>query len=69
MDANVSTALISSGSSVIVAVTALLLNYRGFVSIERRIERVEDDLKEFNKIMKAVDIDIGRIKEHIGLKP
>jgi hypothetical protein len=36
MDNTVLVALISAGSSVLVAITALLLNYRGFASIDGR---------------------------------
>ena len=45
-------AMISSGGSVIVAVTALLLNFRMFNSLERRIEVIESDLKEIQKHLK-----------------
>jgi len=35
--------LISAGGSVAVAVTALVLNFRPFNSLERRIEVIESD--------------------------
>jgi hypothetical protein len=37
MDNTVIVALISSGGSVLVAITALILNYRGFASIDARM--------------------------------
>ena len=43
MSDTVTVALISTSGTFLVAVTALLLNYRGFVSLERRMERTEDD--------------------------
>lgn len=40
----VTVALISSSSSVAVAITALILSYRLFNSLEWRIDRIEDNL-------------------------
>jgi len=61
--------LISAGGSVAVAVTALIVNLRMFSSLDRRIERLEEDNKEFFKWFGRLEADIGRIKDHIGLKP
>jgi hypothetical protein len=61
--------LISAGGSVIVAVTALIINMRLFSSLERRIGQLEQDNKEFFKWFGRLDSDIARIKDHIGLKP
>lgn len=54
MPDTVSVALISAGASALVAMTALLLNYRGFASIdsrfasiERRLDIIQADIKEF----------------------
>lgn len=58
-------ALISAGGSVLVAITALILNYRGsasidsrfasvdgrFASIERRLDAMQADLKEFYRLL------------------
>ena len=54
---------------MIVAVTALLLNFRMFSSLERRIGALEADNKEFFKWFGRLESDIARIKDHIGLKP
>jgi len=62
-------ALISAGGSVAVAITALILNVRLFGSLDRRMERLEEDNKEFFKWFGRLESDIGRIKDHIGLKP
>jgi hypothetical protein len=74
MDVTTTNALIGTAGSMIVAVTALILNYRGFVSIdsrfgsiERRLDRIEDDLKDFNKTMIAVELDLSKVKDRIGL--
>ena len=75
-------ALITAGASALVAITALLLNYRGFAaidsrfasldnrfaSLERRMERLEEGNKEFFKWFGRLEAGIGRIKDHIGLK-
>jgi hypothetical protein len=42
MDSTVIVALISAGSSALVAITALLLNYRGFASIDSRFSAIEN---------------------------
>jgi hypothetical protein len=47
MDNTVVVALISAGGSVLVAVTALVLNYRGFASIESRFAAFEGRLLAF----------------------
>jgi hypothetical protein len=47
MDNTVVVALISAGGSVLVAITALILNYRGFASIEGRFAAFEGRLLAF----------------------
>lgn len=47
MTDTVQVAIISAAGSVTVAVTALLLNARWFSSLEKRIEVIESDLKQF----------------------
>jgi len=66
MSDTVIVALISAGGSVAVAMTALILNVRMFSSLDRRIERLEQDNKEFFKWFGRLETDIGRIKD--GLK-
>jgi hypothetical protein len=51
MSDTVIVALVSASSSVAVAVTALVLNFRLFTSLERRIEVIETDLKQFYRTM------------------
>ncbi len=51
MDNTVIVALIGSGGSVLIAITALLLNYRGFVSIDHRLDLMRADMKDLNKSM------------------
>src|SRR5665213_2125992 len=74
MDNTVMVALISSGGSVLVAVTALVLNYRGFASIdgrfasiERRLDMMQADMKDLNKSMTALEIDVALLKDKVGL--
>jgi hypothetical protein len=49
MDNTVIVVLISSGGSVLVAVTALLLNYRGFASINARLNLMQSGMKDLNR--------------------
>jgi predicted nucleic acid-binding Zn-ribbon protein len=67
-------------SSGLVAITALLLNYRGFAaidsrsasidnrfaSIERRLDMMQSDMKDLNKTMTALEIDVALIKDKTG---
>jgi hypothetical protein len=63
MSDTVTVALISAGGSVMVAITALILNYRLFNSLERRIEVIERDLKEFFKSLAEHDKRISRLED------
>jgi len=85
MDNNVLIALIGAGSSGLVAITALLLNYRGFSSIDarfasldgriaaietrfdRRLDSMQQDMKDLNRSMAALEIDVALVKDKVGL--
>jgi hypothetical protein len=67
MSDTVVVALISSGSATLVAITALLLNYRGFTSIENRLAVIEHDVKEFYRLLGLHDTEIVRLKDKTGL--
>jgi signal transduction histidine kinase len=67
--------VISAGGPILIAVTALLLNYRGFSSIdsrfsslERRLENIENDLKHFYRELADNEADIQRLKDKAGLQ-
>ena len=70
MTETVIVALISAGSSMLVAITALILNYRGFASIdsrfasvERRLDTMQNDLKEFYRLLAEHDKRITRLED------
>jgi hypothetical protein len=92
VDSNVLIALISACSSGLVALTALLLNYRGFsaidsrfasldksldnrfasidnrfAGIERRLDMMQSDMKDLNKTMTALEIDVALLKDRADL--
>ena len=74
MDNTIILAFISSGGSVLIAVTALLLNYRGFVSIdgrfasvERRLDMMQSDMKDLNKTMTALEINVVLVKDKLKM--
>ena len=85
MDNSVLIALIGAGSSGLVAITALLLNYRGFASIDsrfsslesaintrfasvdHRLEMLQSDMKDLNKTMTALEIDVAILKDKAGI--
>jgi len=64
---NVLVAAITAGNSLAVAITALVLNHRGFIAIERRLDVIEADLKEFFKVLARHDTEIARLKDKTGL--
>lgn len=59
---NVLTALISAAGMALTAITALILNYRGFNSIERRLEIIEKDLKDFFRELSGHDKRISTLE-------
>jgi hypothetical protein len=63
MTDTVTVALVSAGGSVAVAITALLLNFRLFNSLERRIELIENDLKQFFRDLADHDKRISKVED------
>jgi hypothetical protein len=72
MSDTVTVAIVSASGSVVVSITALLLNFRLFNSLERRIERLEDSFNTFKEMVNskfaALDLEIGKIQDRIGPK-
>jgi hypothetical protein len=62
MSEALSVALVSASGSVAVAVTALILNFRLFNSLERRIELIEADLKQFFRDLSEHDKRISKLE-------
>ena len=78
MNPNVLVAAITAGSSLAIAITALVLNHRGFsdlrsemnhrlAAIERGLDVIEADQKEFFKVLARHDTEIARLKDKTGL--
>jgi flagellar capping protein FliD len=85
VDNTVLTALISTSGAALVAITALLLNYRGFAAIDSRLASLDSrvnslesrvdmrfnsmqaDMKDLNKAMTALEIDVALVKDKVGL--
>ena len=63
MDNTIAVALISAGGSVVVAITALLLNFKLFNSLERRIEVIETDLKQFFRTLAEHDKRLSKLED------
>ena len=63
MNPNILVAAINAGGSIIIGVTALILAYRGFGSIERRLEIIEQDLKEFFRSLAVLDKRLQRVED------
>ncbi len=58
-------AIIGGSSTFLTALASLLLVYRGFSSIERRLEIIEGDLKQFYKDLTRHENEISSIKERL----
>jgi hypothetical protein len=69
MTDTVTVALISTSGTLLTAVTALLLNYRGFISLERRMERTEDDMKQLTGAVNELDKRVMRMEIKLGMAP
>ncbi len=65
MSDTVIVALISAGGSVVVAITALVLNFRLFNSLERRIEIIKADLKQFFRDTASIDKRVSQLEKPI----
>jgi hypothetical protein len=63
MSDTVLAALITAAGSVAVAVTALILNFRLFNSLERRMEIIESGLKNFFKTLAEHDKRISKFED------
>ena len=62
-------AVISAAGSLCVAITALLLNNRLFGSLERHIELIQSDLKQFFHELSEHDKRISRLENRKGHNP
>jgi hypothetical protein len=58
MDTNVLTAIISASASAAVAITALILNSRGFTSLESRFASLENRMIALENRMTAMETRI-----------
>lgn len=65
MSDTVIVAAITGLSSISVSITALLLNYRLFNSLERRIEVLEKDFKDFYKTLLDLDNRLSKVEDRI----
>ncbi len=63
MNPNILVAAINAGGSIVIGVTALILAYRGFGSIERRLEIIEQDLKQFFRSQAEFDKRLQRVED------
>ncbi len=63
MNANGVIAAINASGSIAVAITALILAYRGLNSVERRLDVIQHDLKKFCKSHAEHDKRIQRLED------
>ena len=55
MDSNILVAAISSGGSIAIAVTALILSYRGFASIDSRFASIDSRFASLESRFSSID--------------
>jgi ABC-type transport system involved in Fe-S cluster assembly fused permease/ATPase subunit len=63
MTDTVTVALITASGSVTVAITALVLNFRLFNSLEGRIEVIGRDLKDFFRTLAEHDKRLSKLED------
>src|SRR5262245_4985427 len=63
MSDTVTVALITASGSVAVSITALILNFRLFNSLKRRIEVIERDLKDFFRSLADHDKRLSKLED------
>ena len=70
MDPNVTTAVVSACATALVAIVALIQNSKRFEDMGKRIDRVEkqletiqSDLKEFFRILAELDKRVQRLED------
>jgi len=63
MSDTVVVALIGTSGTLAVAITALTLNFHGFKSLERRIELIEQDLKQFFRQHAEFDKRLSKLED------
>jgi len=65
MSENALIAIVGGSGTLLVALASLLLVYRGFNSIERRMEVIEGDIKQFFRDTARNEAEFGILKERI----
>jgi len=73
MSDTVIVALVSAGASVLTAVTALLLSYRGFASLDARMlaleNRVHQGLTDLTGSVNELDKRLIKVEIKLGIQP
>lgn len=65
MDSNVLVALITASSSGLVAITALVLNYRGFTSIDGRFSSLDNRFAAIDHRFDSIDNRFNSIEHRL----
>ncbi len=72
MTTDIIVAAISTSGAVITAITALVLNYRGFTSLETRITGLENRfdarLNLIQSTVSSLQTDVALLKDRAGLQ-
>jgi hypothetical protein len=55
MDANILAAIISAAGSAAVAITALILNHRGFAAVDSRFSTIENRISDLGNRQTAIE--------------
>ncbi len=63
MDANLTTAIVSASATALVAIVALLQNSKRMDRIEKQLDVITSDLKEFFRTLSEHDKRIQRLED------
>ena len=67
MDNNLAAAIVSAGSTTLVAICALVINSKRLDDLSRRMDRLEGKLDHIEQLLVGYSLDVARIKEKLGI--
>ncbi|HZU26482.1 MAG TPA: hypothetical protein VFA04_13230 [Bryobacteraceae bacterium] len=67
MDPNLTTAVITASATALVAIVAIVTNNKRLDDTNSRLGRVESKLDTIEQMLASYAVDVGRIKEKLGI--
>jgi uncharacterized protein (UPF0335 family) len=63
MDANLTTAIVSASATALVAIVALMQNSKRLERIEKQLDLIQADLKDFFRTLAELDKRVQRLED------